>query len=134
MRKPICLIILAIFILAGCSSMQAGKGGMAQNSSTVEVAGPVKWDKKATATIMGKGFKPGQEVNILFTPKDGVPSDVGWGLKPAPKANDSGDWTTKFDIGRFIDRKLVDAGKPYKLVVTDSNYVPIAQTFITITK
>ena len=130
MRKTICLVILAIFVLAGCSSMQTGKEGMSKSSATVEVASPVKWGKKATATIMGKGFNPGQEVNILFTPKDGVPSDIGWGLK----ANDSGDWSTKFDIGRFIDRKLVDAGKPYKLVVTDSNYVPIAQTYITITK
>ncbi len=89
---------------------------------------------KATVTLKGKGFQPGQEVNLLFTAKDGIQSDIGYALKPVPKADESGAWSTTWKCGRFIKRKLVDAGKSYKLTATDSEYNPLAHTVVSFYK
>ena len=104
------------------------------SSATVEVAGPIKMSKKATAAISGKGFKPGQELIILFTAKDGLQSDIGYALKPAPKGDSSGAWSTTWKCGRFIAKKLVKAGGSYKITVTDSEFNPIAQSSVTFIK
>jgi hypothetical protein len=90
--------------------------------------------KKATTTIKGQGFKPGQEVNLLFTAKDGIESDIGYALKPAPKADESGNWSTTWKCGRFISKKLVLEGKSYKIAVTDAEYNPLAHTFVSFSK
>ena len=100
----------------------------------VEVISPVKMSKKATTTIKGQGFKPGQEVNLLFTAKHGIESDIGYALKPVPKADQSGNWSTTWKCGRFIAKKLVLEGKSYKIAVTDSDYNPIAHTFVSFSK
>lgn len=134
MRKRICLLVLAIFVATGCGYTGTGKGTSKQVSATVEVAGPIKMDKKASATITGKGFKPGQEINILFTAEDGAQSDIGYGLKPAPKPDASGAWSTTWAAGDFVARKMVEAGGSYKLTVTDSEYNPVAHTSVAFTK
>lgn len=100
----------------------------------VEVVSPVKMDKKAETTIKGQGFQPGQEVNLLFTAKDGIESDIGYALEPAPKADESGTWSTTWKCGGFIARKLVMEGKSYKIAVTDGDYNPIAHTFVSFSK
>jgi uncharacterized membrane protein YkvI len=41
----------------------------------------VKMSKKAKITIMGAGFKPGQEIRLLFTDVGGVEADIGYALK-----------------------------------------------------
>ena len=121
---------MATLIASGCSSVGSGKGTSMQPSATVEVAVPVKMSNEATATISGKGFKPGQELIILFTANDGLQSDIGYALKPAPKGDSSGAWRTTWKCGHFIAKKLVKAGGSYKITVTDSEFNPIAHTFV----
>ena len=96
----------------------------------VQAAEPIKMDKKAKVAINGSGFKPGQEVYLVFTDKNGIESDIGYALKPAPKADAEGKWTTTWSCGRFIARKLVKAGD-YKLIVTDTEYNPLTETTVT---
>jgi hypothetical protein len=99
---------------------------MAQPGPTVMVATPmVKMDKKAKMSIVGTGFKPGQEVSLLFTTMDGVQSDIGYALKPKPVANKVGAWATTWSCGRYIARKLVKEGA-YTITVTDSDYNVLA--------
>ena len=130
MRKIVCFLILAIFVAVGY-----GYSGAADDASpTVAVAAPIKMTKKASATISGKGFKPGQEVNILFMAKDGVQSDIVYALKPAPKSDDAGAWSTTWSCSDFIKRKMVEAGGSYRITVTDDEYNPIAHTDVTFTK
>lgn len=133
MRKLICLLVLAAFF-GGCTSAATGKSSSMKNSAAVEVAGPIKFDKKATTTISGKGFKPGEELNVLFTAEDGTQSDINYGLKPAPKVDGTGAWSSTWEAGDFVGSKMVKAGKSYKITVTDSGYKPVAQTFVQFVK
>ena len=87
----------------------------------------VKMSKKSKVVIMGSGFKPGQEVRILFTTPDGLQSDIGYALKPTPKADKTGSWATTWNAGRYVGRKMIKGGA-YKILVTDEDYNPIAHT------
>ena len=79
----------------------------------------VKMSKKSEVVIMGTGFKPGQEINVLFVSPDGLQSDIGYALKPAPKPDQTGSWTTTWSAGRYVDRKLIDPkGGAYKIIIT----------------
>ena len=133
MRKLICLLVLGAF-LGGCSAAPTAKSSSMTTSPSVEVAGPIKMDKKASTTISGKGFNPGEDINILFTAEDGTQSDIGYGLKPAPRADDSGAWSTTWAAGDFVATKMVKSGKAYKITVTDSGYNPVAQTSVQFAK
>jgi hypothetical protein len=102
------------------------KEGLAQPGPIVMVAAPnVKMSSKAKITIVGTGFKPGQEVSVLFTTMDGVQADIGYALKPKPVANKVGAWATTWSAGRYVKRKLVKEGA-YTITVTDSDYNVLA--------
>ncbi|MFB0508398.1 MAG: hypothetical protein ACETWT_16870, partial [Thermodesulfobacteriota bacterium] len=85
----------------------------------------VKMDKKAKMSIVGTGFKPGQELSLLITTIDGVQSDIGHALKPSPVANETGAWVTTWSCGPYIAKKLIKEGA-YTLMVTDSEYNVLA--------
>lgn len=134
MKKLVCLFVVGIFLSFGFSAVAIGESASKQATPTVETSGPIKMEAKATVTLSGKGFKPGQEVNLLFTAEDGMQSDISYGLKPAPKADDSGAWSTTWAAGDFVDVKMVKTGKAYKITVTDSDYQPLAQTSVEFAK
>jgi len=70
---------------------------------------------------VGTGFKPGQEVSLLFTDVNEVQSDIGYALKPQPKANKIGAWVTTWSCGRYISKKLIKEGA-YSITVADTDY------------
>ncbi|MFB0506246.1 MAG: hypothetical protein ACETWT_05915 [Thermodesulfobacteriota bacterium] len=122
--------VIVVVGLVGCATMGLGEKGAEEGLSgpgpTVIVADPmVKMDKKAKMSIVGTGFKPGQELSLLITTTDGVQSDIGHALKPSPVANETGAWVTTWSCGRYIDRKLIKEGA-YTLMVTDSEYNVLA--------
>jgi len=94
---------------------------------TVVVASPmVKMDGKATISILGCGFTPGQEINLLFADVNGIPTNIGDDLKPEPKVNERGAWYATWSCGRWVSRGLIEEGA-YVFTVTDSDYSPLAQ-------
>jgi len=127
MKRGVGLLVVVIFAFMAFGCLNAGGFLSGDKTPTVEVSGPVKMVKKATLTIMGKDFKPGQELSIIVTDKNGIPSDIAYALKPEPKADASGAWSTKWECDDFIKRKLVKAGE-YTLTVTDADYSPLAST------
>ena len=133
MKKTFVLLLAMAFLFSGSSFLVPDKIQANENTPSVQVAGPVKMSKKAKVTIRGTGFKPGMEVSILLIDKNGIPSDVGYALKPAPKADESGSWSTTWSCGRFIARKLVKAGS-HKITVTDAEYNPLAHTSVSFVK
>jgi hypothetical protein len=133
MKKIIGVFMVGMVFSMGFGLMVQSQVFASENKPLVEVAGPVKMDKKAKVTINGKGFRPGQEVIILLTDKNGVKTDIGYALKPAPKADDSGVWTTTWSCGRFISKKLVKKGE-HRLTVTDSDYNPLAHGTVSFSK
>ncbi|MFH1122874.1 MAG: hypothetical protein V1758_04370 [Pseudomonadota bacterium] len=128
MKKTIGLLVTVVFVFVGPVLLYPGGSLAKEKTPTVEVSGPVKMVKKASVTIIGKGFKPGQEISILLTDNDGIQSDIGYALDPEPKADASGAWSTKWSCSDFIRRKMVKADKPYNLTVADSDYNPLAST------
>ena len=124
MKKLLTLLAITSFMGLSLLVTPAPAGDLA---AKVMVANPYqKLDNKAKVTIVGTGFEPGQEVSLLFTSADGVQADIGYALKPAPKANKIGSWVTTWSCGRFIKKKLITKGA-YAITVTDSDYNVITQ-------
>jgi len=124
MRRLLCFCLAAFFILVGYGWVQAGSN---ETAPAITASGPDTMDKKAVVVITGTGFLPGQEINLLFTAKDGMQSDIGYALKEPPKADSRGTWQTDWACYDFIHRKMVRAGKSYKLTTTDSQYQPMPE-------
>ena len=139
MKKLFPSIVAVVFIvglmgLSGSTFLGPRVSIAADQGPVVTLGTPlVKMAGKKTAgvVIMGTGFKPGQEIRVLFTTKDGLQSDLGYALKPEPKPDKTGSWTTTWSAGRYVRRKLVDPkGGAYKIVVSDGEYNPIAHTAV----
>ena len=123
-------ISFALYATLGADKSRAeeGPGVVSKSNPTIMAATPnVKMDKKTKITFLGTGFQPGEELNILLTTTDGVRSDIGYLLKPKPKANKIGAWVATWSCGRYISRKLVKEGA-YSITVTDSAYNVLAHT------
>lgn len=126
------MAVIMVFGLMGCATMKTGTQDAitapAKPGPTVVVANPnVKMSSKAKVTIVGTAFKPGQEVRLLFTTADGVQADIGYALKPKPKANKIGAWVTTWSCGRYIKKKLIKVGA-YSITVADTDYNILAHT------
>ena len=131
MKKILYVLMTGMLIvgLMACAAMETGNVVTEEEVDAPGAPGPVvmvanpyvKLDSKAKVTIVGNGFEPGQEVSLLFTSADGVQADIGYALKPAPKANKIGAWVTTWSCGRFVKKKLITKGA-YKITVTDSDY------------
>lgn len=93
---------------------------------------PVDLAKQTKVKIKGTGFQAGQDVNLVLYFPDGTKNDVGWALKPAPKADQSGNWETTFNGKRYISKKLIKAGD-YKMEAMDADYNKLCSTTIQFT-
>ena len=132
MKKLIWGLIAVILVagLVGGTSVGitgASPAGESESALTLTVATPVlEIGKKTQVVIMGSGFEPGQEVNLLFTTMDGVRADIGYALDPAPVANDLGAWAAAWTgAGRYCSKKLIKEGV-YTITATDGEYNALA--------
>jgi hypothetical protein len=137
MKKLILGFVAVIFLVVGLGGLslfgpgqslaQGGPSDKAGPSPVVVVANPmVKITKDAKVVILGSGFKPGQEIRILFKPLDGVAADIGYALKPEPVPNKLGAFVSTWTCGRHL-RKNIKPGA-FSLVVTDMEFGYLAQT------
>jgi hypothetical protein len=124
------VLVVGLIGITGSNFFGPQKSIAAEPGPVVTMGTPlVKMAGKKTTgvVIMGAGFKPGQEVRVLFTSPDGLQSDIGYALKPEPKPDKAGSWTTTWSCGRYVARKLIaPKGGAYKILVTDGDYNPIA--------
>lgn len=81
----------------------------------------VKMSKKAEVLITGSGFKPGQELAVVITDRNGISANLGAYLKPAPVVDNAGNFYTSWKCGRYISKKLVTQGVSV-IKVFDSDY------------
>jgi hypothetical protein len=135
MKRGICglITLIAIIGLMGCSHVGLSKGGTEEALASKTEPGPVlmvataenKVSSKAKVIIMGCGFKPKQEVHILFTTLDGVLSDIDDALKPKPVANEIGTWVTTWTLGGYS--KIIKEEGAYTITAADSDYNFLAQ-------
>ncbi len=80
-------------------------------------------EKNAKLVIMGSGYRPGQEVLILFHDALGVLT----ALPDAAVANDRGSWAAVWDMADYVGRKIVTDGV-YAIMSADAKYNVIATT------
>lgn len=92
---------------------------------TLTVNNPLALDDKGSTQLSGSGFAPNHEVIVLLSTADGVDSDIGYALEPAPVADANGNWQSAWNYGRFVSKKLVGTGA-YQLTATDADFVPLA--------
>ena len=140
LRLMVVFLVVGLFGLTGCTSSKSkseakAEPGMMKGLGPVVVLGTplVKMSKKSKVVIMGTGFKPGQEVRVLFNTPDGLQSDIGYALKPEPKVNKSGTWGTAWSAGRYVGRKLIKGGV-YTITAADGEYNPLATAPVTFVK
>ncbi len=127
------LTLILVIGLFGCAQMTGSKSN-ADPAPTIVMGTPkVPLDNKATAVILGVGFQPGQEVYILITDANGVQSDIEYALKPVPKADEAGTWSTTWSCGRYVKKKLVKEGA-YTITAVNTMYEPLASAPITFYK
>ena len=124
------LTLILIIGLFGCANMTGGKSATASGATLAMGTPRVPLDGKAEAVIMGKGFQPGQEVFLVITDANGVQSDIEYALKPVPKADAAGAWSTTWSCGRYVKKKLVKEGT-FVITAVNTKYEPLASTEVT---
>jgi len=130
--KRIVTIAAVVIVMVGLIGLALGAGvcSAGEIGPVLTLGTPlVKMNKKAEVVFMGTGFKPGQQLNILFSAADGTTSNIGHDLKPEPKADESGSFAGMWKAGRYISKGLIKGGA-YKVVVTDTDYNPLAQSAV----
>ena len=121
------ILIVGLMGLMGSNLLGPVKCIAAEMSPVLTMGTPmVQMSKKSEVIIMGTGFKPGQELFVLFTAPDGSQSDVGYALKPEPKADATGSFACTWKAGRYVSKGLITGGA-YKIEVTDTDFNPIAR-------
>ena len=122
--------IFGLMGLTGSSILGPGECIAADLGPMLSVGTPVvKMGNKATVVIMGTGFKPGQELFVLFSTSDGNASDIGYALKPAPKADKSGSFASTWKAGRYVKKGFIKGGA-YKIEVTDTDFNTLAHSVV----
>ncbi len=112
-------VIVLVGMLSACASLSSRSGSTASDASVV--ISDAKMSKDAKVVISGKGFKRGQEINVVVLTADGVQTDIGYALKPEPKPDNSGAWSSTWSAGRFVSKKLVRKGAN-RVLIFDGEY------------
>ena len=114
--------LASVFLVAACS--------IKTPTPQITAVGLLELDKKGEIELFGQGFAPHSEITLLLITTDGVQSDIGYAVTPAPVADATGNWTTTWSYGRFVKKKLVAEGD-YSLIATDEDFTPLAQGTVT---
>jgi len=117
----------------GCSQMDNGamKGStlatkaMMSNAKVMISPSPVPYQRKVKVTIAGSGFAPNQELELLI-PLGGVPSDISAMVKPKPKTDAIGTFSTVWILDNEIRGKLLEPTQ-YTLEVLNSDGETLAK-------
>jgi hypothetical protein len=99
---------LAAGLATGCGQGASGTSVKAKASPKLTVSpSPVPYERKAKVTISGSGFAPNQELELQI-PIGGVPSDISAMVKPTPKTNQQGSFSTHWILDNEIRGKLLE--------------------------
>jgi len=117
----------------GCSQSDNGKmtgstpstKAMMSNAKVMISPSPVPYQRKVKVTISGSGFSPNQELELLI-PIGGVPSDISAMVKPQPKTDARGTFTTVWILDNEIRGKLLEPTK-YTLEVSSTDGETLAK-------
>ena len=118
---------LAAGLATGCGQGASGASFKAKTSPKLAVSPlPVPYERKTKVTISGSGFAPNQELELQI-PIGGVPSDISAMVKPTPKTNDQGTFSTHWVLDNEIGAKLLEPTS-YTLEVLNTDGKVLAKT------
>ena len=125
MKKTILLLITLVAVV-GLIAGTSFAVGSPSTSPNVVIANPV-CALSTPLVIMGSGYEPGQEVNLILSLPDGNQMDIGYALDTgaSPVANELGAWATAWDNSRWVKKKIVTQGV-YTITATDTDYIALA--------
>ncbi len=125
--KGIFLKSLAIVVVSLALSFgSAYAGPAAALRPTISVSSPiVVLDKNAKLIIMGSGYRPGQEVVVLFHDAFGVLTNV----PENAVANDRGSWAMVWDMNDYVSKNIITGGV-YAIMAADAKYNVFASTAV----
>jgi hypothetical protein len=89
----------------------------------------IKSSEISNVILMGTGFKPGEDIYLHIVTMDGQQADITYALKPTPKADKTGTWSTTWNAKDYVQTKLVTDGA-YKITVTDIDLRLMTHTLI----
>ena len=133
-RKKL-LVLGALFVttalggslISACAQGVSGTSVKAKGSPKLTVSpSPVPYERKAKVTISGSGFTPNQELELQL-PIGGVPSDISAMVKPTPKTNEQGSFSTQWILDNEIRGKLLEP-TAYTLEVLNTDGKVLART------
>ncbi len=127
--KKLLVGMIALVLIAGVTGCATIGIGGDPAPKLIVVTPKVELSKKATVDLKGEDFKPDQEVALLFIAVDGVLSDIGFAVEPQPVADKTGTWTTTWNCGRFVSKKLIKAGT-YTIKAADVDYNVLAEATV----
>lgn len=125
-------ILLSTALGCGGSSNMRAKEAMkasmkAMTDPKVMVSpSPVPYERKTKVTISGSGFAPNQELELLI-PIGGIPSDISSMVKPAPKTDAHGAFSSVWVLDNEIRGKLLEPTQ-YTLEISNSKGDVLAKT------
>lgn len=128
MKKGMYWVAVAVLAFSFGANVEADSGS-SPLAPIISATPMVKLSKNAEVFIVGSGFKPGQEIVLVYTDPTGVPANIGYALKPKPVADGKGEWATTWDCGRYVSRKLIKEGVT-SIKVTDDEYNVLAHDSI----
>ncbi len=140
-RKPV-LALCGIFLSTalGCSSStnMHGEKAMTTSAKTMTNAkamvspSPVPYQRKVKVTISGTGFAPNQDLELLI-PIGGILSDISAMVKPKPKTDAKGSFSTVWILDNEIRAKLMQP-TTYTLEISNTDGETLAKVPFTLQK
>lgn len=103
-------LMVLVFILVMAQT------GFAAGPSVLVSPGVAPIAAETQVVIMGSGFKPDQEVIVIFEDEYGALAE----LKQA-KANERGSWATVWTLGRYTRRGIIKDGV-YAIMAVDKDF------------
>ena len=131
--KKVTWILVTVIIMVGLigvgsigvsGASSASQSGLTPSVTIITPVVPL--DKSTKMVILGAGFEPGEELNLVID-TGGLLSDISSGLNPDPVANEKGAFITTWTCSRYVSKKVVKHGV-YSLIVADDDYDFLAWT------
>ncbi len=134
MKRLLAAIVFLVvgMLVVGCAGVTTN-AEMDKTSITISTAGPFTLDKKGKLDFSGNGFAPGTDIVLVFNSSDGVKSDLSDALKPAPKADAKGAWSTTWSYGRMVKKKIIKEGS-YTVDIVNEDYDKLSSVVVTFAK
>lgn len=118
------LVLLGLVFLFAVACTGYKSAHMKSGPSFVIATPVVTLMKDAKVVMYGTGFKPKEELTLVFKNTDGGLSGINAVVKPEPVPNNDGVWATEWDITAYL--KVIKPGTTV-ISVADKDWNTLVQ-------